>query len=335
MRQEHNQAHRTPPVPPHSGSLCAPSSRVPKPRFSAPETVRAPWRTESSSWLARAGPFGTPYRFCFFGFCACVLCFFLSSLRVVRRLAGTASPSASSFCRKAYHLKNEKTENRAGNTGIFRPSENQIRNLESQSSCTQKGPTTGAHTTYLISILHTGAYNGACPPERGGRRSPLVKTDRAPQTAPTATRQPNPTQPHPTLPNPKRQSNPTQPIPTHTQIKPKPKQRTPKCGLKDRTDSTNQPHPTQTNPTQPNPAHNPPKCCPERPHPAHATNLVTRPYATLPTATQPPTHRPVNSQPNSVSLQYQRDNSRRDIRPADLLGGVFPRILSDPVCILA
>ena len=41
MRQEHNQAHRTPPVP-HSGSLCAPSSRVPKPRFSAPETVRGP-----------------------------------------------------------------------------------------------------------------------------------------------------------------------------------------------------------------------------------------------------------------------------------------------------
>ena len=39
MRQEHNQAHRTPPVP-HSGSLCAPSYRVPKPRFSAPETVR-------------------------------------------------------------------------------------------------------------------------------------------------------------------------------------------------------------------------------------------------------------------------------------------------------
>ena len=29
-------------------------------------------------------------------------------------------------------------------------------------------------TPFLALLLHTGAYNGACPPPKGGRRSPLV-----------------------------------------------------------------------------------------------------------------------------------------------------------------
>ena len=59
MRQEHIQAHRTPPVP-HSSSLCAPSSRVPKPRFNAPETVRgARGNKESRSDWPESGRFLT------------------------------------------------------------------------------------------------------------------------------------------------------------------------------------------------------------------------------------------------------------------------------------
>ena len=65
MRQEHNQAHRTRPVP-HSGSLCAPSCRVPTPRFNAPETVRGPVEKRIALLIgSQSGLF--PNWFCFFG----------------------------------------------------------------------------------------------------------------------------------------------------------------------------------------------------------------------------------------------------------------------------
>ena len=102
MRQEHNQAHRTPPVP-HSGSLCASRYRVPKPRFCAPETVRglrgkkrirSPIGqsravnlqlvlTVGARFFINALQVGLPYA-------VSALC----SLRV-SRLGGAASPSAS------------------------------------------------------------------------------------------------------------------------------------------------------------------------------------------------------------------------------------------------
>ena len=112
MRQEHNQAHRTPPVP-HTSSLCAPSYRVPKPRFRAQETVRGlRGKKEFGLLLARAEPFGTLKNGSgsFWVLPAClrpgrVCCVLLSVLRASSQpFCGTASLSASSFYRKAYHF---------------------------------------------------------------------------------------------------------------------------------------------------------------------------------------------------------------------------------------
>ena len=133
------QAHRTPPVP-HSGSHCAPSSRVPEPRFSAPETCRGPCRKKnhvscwpepsrsepptgsvSSGSFVRVGDLRVSCPCAFSALCSklvlilatrssvsptCGLRARVLFLRSARfELAGLrASPSVSSFCRKAYHL---------------------------------------------------------------------------------------------------------------------------------------------------------------------------------------------------------------------------------------
>ena len=103
MRQEHNQAHRTPPVP-HSGSLCAPSYRVPKPRFSSPGTVRGlRGKKEFGLLLARAETFGLVLALSGFFCCVpaarpgrvCVACCFLCCALRVSRFA--ARPIAYHF----------------------------------------------------------------------------------------------------------------------------------------------------------------------------------------------------------------------------------------------